>query len=149
MSPHPFPDATLHHVGYLVADIGGAADHFRTAFGYRIESRVIEDPLQTAKVQFLRLPTDRCWLELISPLGQSSRLDGALRRGTTLHHLCYEVASLERYGETLRQNGFSLLREALPAVAFGGRRICWFSTEDLLLVELVEAGDPPFSAAHL
>jgi methylmalonyl-CoA/ethylmalonyl-CoA epimerase len=40
----------------------------------------------------------------------------------------------------LRDTGFFLISEPVPAVAFDGRRVAWFRGPDRLLVELVESG---------
>ena len=137
--------ARLHHVGYLVADIMAATSHFREAFGYVVESDVIRDQLQTASVQFLRLPGDSSWLELITPLGNPSKLDGALRRGEGLHHVCYEVPEIESSMSALRGHGLLPIAKIVPGAAFGGRRITWMMSRGGLLLELLEAGIGPLS----
>jgi methylmalonyl-CoA/ethylmalonyl-CoA epimerase len=141
--------AGLHHVGYLTGEITVAAEHFAGAFGYQIESKIIDDPIQTARVQFLRQPGATSWLELISPLGPSSKLANALAKGITLHHLCYEVSGLDACCERLRERGFLMLGPPVPAVAFDGRRIVWFMDRMRFLFELVEEGAPPLSLLHL
>ena len=55
-----------------------------TTLGFRIESDALEDRVQTARVQFLRQPGERHWLELASPLSGDSNLHRALRRGVAL-----------------------------------------------------------------
>src|SRR5271156_386291 len=93
----------LHHIGFLVADIPSAAADFVERYGYVAESSVIEDPTQTARVQFLRQPDTVHWLELITPVGSKSKLSDALQRGGGLHHLCYEVPDIEQASEHLRK----------------------------------------------
>ncbi len=145
----PAPPFTLHHTGYLVADIPAAAEHFCQRLGYRVESAVIEDPIQTARVQFLRQPGAPSWLELVSPTSDNSKLSAALKKGGGLHHLCYEVADLAAASAHLRAGGMFPLGEPVPATAFPGRRIAWFMDAQRLLVELVEAGKGPLSLAAL
>jgi methylmalonyl-CoA/ethylmalonyl-CoA epimerase len=139
----------LHHIGYLVTDIFKAAEEFSERFGYTIESPIIEDPQQTACVQFLRQPAALHWLELIAPNGAGSKLAKALERGGGMHHFCYEVASIGLASETLRHQGMLPLGDAKPAVAFSGRPIAWFMDRGKLLVELVEAGPGDFSLSSL
>jgi methylmalonyl-CoA/ethylmalonyl-CoA epimerase len=139
----------LHHVGVLVKDIGEAAQDFAIGLGYRIESEVIEDPVQTAHVQFLRQPGSISWLELITPNGSESKLSAGVRKGGGLHHLCYEVGDIEAACEHLRSRGMLLLSEPVPAVAFGGRRIAWLMDRFNLLLELVEAGAGPLALASI
>lgn len=146
---NPAPGMKLHHLGYLVPDLEPAAQHFAAALGYRIESEPIEDAIQTARVQFLRQPGARHWLELVSPLGPGGKLDAALARGVSLHHLCYEVDDIEAGLAHLRAAGCLPLARPAPGAAFGGRPIAWAMSRANGLVELVQAGPGPRSLAAL
>ena len=131
----------LHHVGYLVREIGPAAATYVERYGYQAVTGVVHDPLQTALVQFLRLPGDSSYLELIAPDGHASRLSAeAARVARPLHHLCYVcVETLETAAARLCEQGMVQIAGPRPAEAFGGRRICWLMGGDRLPVELVEA----------
>ena len=139
----------LHHIGYLVADIEASSALWSTRFGYVLESSIIEDPAQTAFVQFLRQPGSPHWLELVAPNGPGSRLAAALKTGGGLHHLCYETAEIEAAVGTLRTQGMFPISRPTPAVAFGGRRIAWLLDPAKTLVELVESGTGPLSLATI
>ncbi len=110
---------------------------------------MIEDPVQTALVQFLRLPSGANWLELVAPNGPDSKLSSALAKGEGLHHLCYEVDDIEAACVALRRQKMALLSAPAPAVAFTGRRVAWLLGRDRLLTELVESGPGPLSLAAL
>lgn len=142
-------DLALHHVGYLVKDIPSAAAYYCELLGYRIESAVIEDVRQTAQVQFLRQPGASSWLELVSPACADSKLAAALQKGVTLHHLCYEVADMERACQHFRAKGCFPVGEPTPATAFPNRRIAWFMDARRLLIELLENGEGALSLASL
>jgi len=139
----------LHHVGYLTADLPGAATHFRRTLGYSVESEAIEDRAQTARVQFLRQPGGRNWFELITPNGPGSKLSNALKRGEGLHHLCYEVTDIEAACARYRERACLMLSPPTQATAFPGRRIAWFMDRRRFLFELVESGPGPLSLAGL
>jgi methylmalonyl-CoA/ethylmalonyl-CoA epimerase len=134
----------LHHVGYLTDDLEAEAARWIADFGYERDGPVYEDPLQTAKVCFLRQPGANHWLELIAPLGASSKLANALRQKVTFHHLCYEVPDLTAALATLRERGWLALGAAAPAVAFGGRPVAWVMDSRRALIEIVEAGPGPY-----
>jgi methylmalonyl-CoA/ethylmalonyl-CoA epimerase len=140
----------LHHVGILVRDIRSKSEQLVNRFGYVVESAVIEDPQQTAYVQFLRLPGADHWTELVAPNSPASVLSAALdrKRGGT-HHLCYEVDDIEEACRSLRAAGMSILANPVRAVAFEGRRIAWLTDRDFLLIELVEAGAGPLLQSQL
>lgn len=129
----------LHHVGYLVRDMS-AAKEFVDRLGYRIESDVIEDPVQTAFVQLIRQPDTPSWLELVMPSGPESKLIKALRKGGGLHHLCYEVNDIVRACNHLRDQAMLTLSNPVPAAAFPGRQIAWFMDRGAFLIELLESG---------
>ena len=134
----------MHHIGYLVGNLAESARRFVESVGYVVESDPIADPVQTATVQFLRLPSDSVWLELVTPLGNPSKLDAALRRGEGMHHLCFEVLDIESSVDRLRRHSMRAIAPIVPAVAFGGRRITWLTNRSGTLFELVEAGEGPF-----
>ncbi len=93
-------------------------------------------------MQFLRLPGDSSYLELVAPDGPESKLAAAVKRGGGLNHLCYSVADIERTVRELREKKMTMLCEPVAATAFPGRRIAWLMGRDLIPVELVEAGEP-------
>jgi methylmalonyl-CoA/ethylmalonyl-CoA epimerase len=134
---------TLHHVGVVVREIAPAVTSYRNRFGYEVASEAVHDPKQTAVVQFLRLPGDSAYLELVAPDEGRGRLTRALEKGGGLHHLCYATDDIERSCTELRAQGLFLIHPPEPAEAFGGRRIAWLMGKDQVLVELVERGPGP------
>ena len=127
----------LHHVGHATKNIRAICDTYVQRYGYEICTPVIHDPLQTALVQFLRLPGDQTYLEFVAPDGSESILTRATNRGG-LNHLCYTSGPLELAIEFLEATEMRLLSEPKVAVAFGGRRICWLVGLDRIPIELVE-----------
>jgi methylmalonyl-CoA/ethylmalonyl-CoA epimerase len=136
------PMLSLHHIGVAVNDISQAADSFIARFGYNVKSPVIHDPAQTAQVQFLQLPGDSVYLELVSPDRSDSKLTNALNKGGGLNHICYSTSDIDATCRQLRAMGLFLLQVPVPAAAFPGRRIAWFMGQDRIPVELVEKGPP-------
>lgn len=131
----------LHHVGYAVKAIEPVSQMYVGRYGYEVRTPVIHDPFQTALVQFLAFPGDRVYLELVSPDGPESRLTNAVRKGGGLNHLCYTAENLEKAIGCLTQSGMLLIMPPQPAVAFAGRRVCWFLGEDPVPIELVERNE--------
>ena len=132
----------LHHVGFAVKKIDDARSRYVDLYGYEICSDVIHDPLQTAFVQFLRLPGDSSYLELVAPDGPGSKLTASVAKGGALHHLCYATDDIDKSFAELRAQEMFPLCEPVAAVAFPGRRIAWLLGSDRLPIELVERGRP-------
>jgi methylmalonyl-CoA/ethylmalonyl-CoA epimerase len=131
--------ATLHHIGFVVASIQSAAAGFVRSLALEWDGRIIHDPLQTVYVSFFHPAlAGNAVIELVEPEGNGSAVHKFLQRGGGLHHLCYEVDSLERQLERTRANRDLIVRPPQPAVAFDGRRIAWTYTRNQLLVEYLE-----------
>jgi methylmalonyl-CoA/ethylmalonyl-CoA epimerase len=135
------PRFRTHHIGVLVKDVAQALERYTVSLGYEIKSELIHDPAQTAYVQFLSLPGESEYLELISPDGPNSKLANALKKEGGINHICYSVPSVEDAMAALRERGFTAIQPPQPAVAFKGRRIAWLMNRDHLLIELVERGE--------
>lgn len=130
--------ASFHHVGYVVASIAEVGQAFAQSLGMAWDGLVIHDPLQEARVSFLRTTPDDPAVELVEPAGDKSPLHKYVAKGGGLHHICFEVDALEPQLEQSRQAGCLIVKQPLPAVAFGGRRIAWVFTRQKLLVEYLE-----------
>jgi methylmalonyl-CoA/ethylmalonyl-CoA epimerase len=130
----------LHHVGYVVRSITEVADRFAQSVAASWDQKIFQDPLQDAKVAFLAGTVQEFPLvELVEPVSEGSPVANFLKRGGGLHHLCYEVESLDKQLEFSRTIGGKIVRPPLPAVAFDGRRIAWVYTKDRLLLEFLDA----------
>ncbi|SRR5713226_2299717 len=131
--------AHFHHVGFVVASINEMGPSFAKSLGTEWSGEIIHDPLQEARVTFLRCGSPETpAVELVEPAGENSPLHKFLSRGGGLHHVCYEVDLLEEQLERSRSAGCLVVRKPLPAVAFGGRRIAWIYTSEKLLIEYLE-----------
>jgi methylmalonyl-CoA/ethylmalonyl-CoA epimerase len=138
-SPVETQIVSLHHVGFVVRSIQDSVDRFAKSIGSTWDGKIFLDPLQGARVTFLRSmgPALSC-VELVEPAGEKSPVTNFLARGGGLHHLCYEVKSLDRQLEHSKSIGGVVVRPPLPAVAFEGRRIAWVFTRERLLLEFLE-----------
>ena len=130
----------MHHIGFVVVSISESAGRMSRAVGGFWDGRVVHDPLQQARVTFLsRSSSGEPLLELVEPESDASHLRAFIRKhGAGLHHLCYEVDSLDEQLAASRAAGALIARPPAPAVAFDGRRIAWVYTRDGLLLEYLE-----------
>ncbi len=112
---------------------------FQKALAARWDGCIYEDPHQKAKLAFLSTGPGDALIELVEPAGEESPVTRFLReKGGGLHHVCYEVADLERGMMEMKSNGSLTAKPPKPAVAFQGRRVAWMLTPGKLLVELLE-----------
>jgi methylmalonyl-CoA/ethylmalonyl-CoA epimerase len=126
----------LHHIGFVVPRISDAVQRFVSGLGVQWDGKVHHDPVQTVKVTFLEHPSGNApSIELVEPATQDSSVSRFLKRGGGLHHLCYEVKSLDAQLEHALSAGAILISAPCPAVAFDGRKIAWIITPDRLLIE--------------
>ena len=135
---------TFHHLGFVVKAIEPVAERFGVAFGGIWDGTITHDPLQRVRVAFLTAPEGPTpfQLELVEPAGEESPVARFLESGGGLHHVCYEVDSLDMFLPLCRSAGILPISEPAPAVAFGGRRIVWVYTPERLLVEYLERTFP-------
>jgi methylmalonyl-CoA/ethylmalonyl-CoA epimerase len=132
----------VHHVGLVVRDIKETASLYGLRFGYQPRTEIIHDATQTAYVQFLQVPGDPVYLELVSPDRDDSKLTRALNKGGGLNHICYSTSDIESTCQQLRAEQMMLLQAPVEAAAFPGRRIAWMIGLDRIPIELVERGRP-------
>ena len=127
----------LHHIGFVVGSIEKTVDRFAQSISAQWDGHIIADPLQGVRVTFLRsiVSPSESLIELVEPAGAKSPVENFLKRGGGLHHLCYEVDSLTAQLQLSRSLGGLVVRQPMPAVAFGGRHIAWVYTADKLLTE--------------
>ena len=128
----------IDHIGYAVKRIDRATAAFEK-LGFVFEPAV-QDPDRNVRLCFGQ--KDGCRIELVCPLdrGKASPVDAYLRSvGPTPYHICYESGDLDAEIGTLRQDGFKVILEPAPAVAFGGRRVAFLMHLGLGLMEIVEA----------
>lgn len=124
-----------------MSDIAQATEDYRSRLGCELEGGLFHDPVQTAFIQFLRLPGDSVLLELVAPDGPTSKLNNAVRKGGGINHLCHSTDDIEAACRILSEQGMVVISDPTPAVAFGGLRIAWLIGQDRVLTELVERGE--------
>jgi methylmalonyl-CoA/ethylmalonyl-CoA epimerase len=131
----------LRHVGVAVPSLGPATETLSTLFGYRVVSGPFDDPIQKVSVNFLTTSDkDATEIELIAPLSEDSPITSMLaKNGGGAYHLCFETSDIDQALVHAKNNGCMIVSPAVPAVAFGGRRIAWIYTRSRQLFELVEA----------
>jgi methylmalonyl-CoA/ethylmalonyl-CoA epimerase len=135
------PVGTFHHVGFVVRSIEAVVHDFARSLNADWDGVIIHDPNQEVRVTFLQSRTlGNPLFELVEPASETSPVHSFLKRGGGLNHVCYVVDSIEQSLENCRAERGLVVRQPLPAAAFGGRRIAWIYTRHRLLIEYLERG---------
>lgn len=88
----------IHHIGYLVKDISGAVETFKT-LGFLQENEIFEDDGRKASFCFLVSGGTR--IELVSPHKDSDLYPLLKKYRNSPYHICLEVDDIAKEKEEL------------------------------------------------
>ena len=126
----------IHHIGYLVRDMGRAREAF-LRLGYEDVSGVVPDALRRVELCFLQ--KDGCTVELVCSAGPDSAVAGLVKRYQNApYHLCYEAERFDADLAALERDGYTRMDDPAPAPAFGGRRVVFLMSPAVGILELIE-----------
>ncbi len=125
----------FHHVGYAASSLAGAYEFFQH-LGYDQEGEHFVDPEQGILGCFLHGPGPR--IELLENLPGSDTLTPWLNAGTRIYHFAYQVEDIEKAVAVAQNQRGRMTVAPVPAVAFGGKRICFFAFRHGPLIEFIE-----------
>ena len=129
---------TIDHIGYAVKKTDRAIASFEK-LGF-----VFDEPVKDTdrNIEITFGAHDGYRIELVMPLDKTrpSPVDAYLSKiGTTPYHICYRTDDLDAAVSDLIAQGFRVVIEPAPAVAFGGKRVVFLMNLGLGLMEIVEA----------
>lgn len=124
----------LHHVGIVVNNLAEAQRAW-SHLGYKPRSTEVFDPIQ--KVALLLLDGDGDTVELIAAAAPDSPVASAAKKGGGLHHLCYEVHSLDTAVKKAVESGAICVCPPVHAVLFN-RRVAFLYFRELGLIEFLD-----------
>tara|TARA_B100000029_G_scaffold392632_1_gene389692 strand:+ start:376 stop:780 length:405 start_codon:yes stop_codon:yes gene_type:complete len=127
----------LNHVAIAVPDIIEARKTYKNLFGAEV-SEPIEQPAHGVTVVFITLPNTK--IELISPINQNSPIVKFLQKNPKggIHHLCYEVETIDTAIKKLSKNGYKVLEPKKPKIGAHGKPVIFLHPSDFngSLIEL-------------
>ena len=127
----------IEHIGYAVKRIDRAISSFEK-LGYIFEP-IVDDTDRNIKIAFGE--KDGYRIELVCPLDKrgESPVDKYLANSPgTPYHICYISDDFDKDIETLQTQGFKVVIEPRPAIAFEGKRVVFLMTLGFGLMEIVE-----------
>jgi methylmalonyl-CoA/ethylmalonyl-CoA epimerase len=126
----------IHHVGFAVHNLEDAQKAFMS-LGYAVKEGRTEDLYRNVECAFME--KEHMVVELLAPLSDLSPVSGWLtKNGASPYHVCYETADFEGDTNLLKEDNFTLIKNAEPAVALGGRKIRFLYSSAIGMVELLE-----------
>ena len=117
----------FHHLGIIVKDKS------KSPYSNLI---YIYDPNQKVEVAFYNF--NGLTIEVVSPKSKDSPIIKALANKVFYHHICFSVPNIQNSLKKSTLDGIRRISKISPAVAFGGRNICWCIGKDYGLIELIE-----------
>ena len=127
----------LDHVAVLVPDLENALNFWQQKLGLDLE-RV--ETISSMEVKIAFLPLGESEIELVQPTSEDSGLAKFLeKRGPGLHHICIEVADIQKKLDELKDQRVQLIDE-VPIKMDDGRQLAFIHPKSAggVLVELYQ-----------
>lgn len=125
---------TFHHFGVACRQLDREAAAYKS-LGYAAEGPDFLDPIQGVHGRFLVGGGPR--IELLVAMEGREVLDPWLKGGSRIYHQAFETPDLLSAVGELKKDGARVVVQPVPAVAFGGRDICFVMLRTLTLIELI------------
>ncbi|MDP7040308.1 MAG: methylmalonyl-CoA epimerase [Myxococcota bacterium] len=109
----------VDHLGLAVKDLAAAEATYRNILGFKLSG---SESLPDRGLEVRFVETGNARIELIAPTRDDSEVSRFLdKRGEGLHHICLQVASIDRAIAQLRAQGAQLLSDEAQSGAEGSR----------------------------
>lgn len=125
----------FHHTGIATSSVDRALNRL-TDVGIGEVTEFV-DSRQGVRGKFVAIGDSL--LELLEPLDGDETLAPWLENGNRLYQIAFEVDDFDGEIDRARSKNLRIVREPLPAVAFGGRRVAFLMPIPGMLIELIES----------
>ena len=135
----------IDHIGYLCKDIKKTIQTF-LQLGFKQDSEIFEDTASDGEnkarnVYICFLKNEDICVELVSPINELSDVYATInRQGEGPYHICFQVENLEESIQSLKIEGWMVLKRPAKAVAFNYKRVVFLFKRGAGTIELVEKG---------
>lgn len=128
----------VHHIGYLVKRLDKARDSF-ISIGFSVRQEPVYDWVRDVDILFVE--KDGYVIELVSPRSKGSVVSNLMKTyKNTPYHVCYLSEDFERDIAYLAGQDFMRIDQPAPAPALDMRRVCFFMSPHIGIIELLEGG---------
>lgn len=126
----------IHHIGYLVKDIGQSVTQFEQ-IGFMLAGEFVRDGIRKVDIVFLK--NGDYTIELISPYESTSVVASLIPKyKNTAYHFCYETESIFQEINRLEKKGYKVIDKPEVAPAIANCYTVFLTHPKLGLIELVE-----------
>ena len=129
----------LNHVAIVVPDLSKAKSIYEDVLGAKVSD---VKPLAEHGVSTLFVDLGSTKIELLHPLGDGSPISTFLEKNPngSIHHLCFEVRSIQEAVKCLTEKGLRILGDGVPKIGAHGNMVVFLHPKDFLgtLIELEE-----------
>lgn len=126
----------VHHIGYLVKNMELAIKELQS-IGYSLNNQPIHDSNRGGYIAFLKNYTSV--IELIAPDEECKEYRSLQKRiGNGPYHVCYISDNFDADIERLESLGWLMIKQPKEAIAIGGKKVAFFFSEALGIIELIE-----------
>lgn len=127
----------IHHIGYLVKKIDKAKATF-ASIGFSVKREIIYDQIRDVNILFVE--KDGYMIELVSPCSKESVVAHLMKtHKNSPYHICYEAENFDDDIKNLAGKGLMSIDRPTPAPALDGRRVCFFMSPQIGIIELLES----------
>ena len=128
----------FHHIGIFTKSINYGKKTVLSFLKVKNVSRVYNDKNLGVKVLFIKDESNIVY-EIVSPLGKKNPVKKVLQENKNiLNHVAYKVKNFDKKINFLRNKGFAPLSKPSEALAFKGKRVCFFLTPLNFIIEIIE-----------
>ena len=130
----------IDHIGYVTSDFNKTLKYFRDQLNMKQITKKIKEPAHGVDVIFLDMGhRGYAALEIISPNTRKSKVSNFLNKnGDGIHHIAYEVISIQKKIIELEKKNFLILSGIVPGAGHNKTPTVWLYTPKNELIELIQ-----------
>ena len=130
----------IDHVCVAVPNLKDSIEYWERVFGYNQMTSVVENSIQKVLVVFLK-KEGSMMVKLIEPTKDNISLQNFIKRGGSLHHLCFKCDNLTQTMSEMSDKGLLTLVSPQPGEAFNNHDIAFLLAKNGLNIEIIDTDE--------
>ena len=125
----------FHHIGFLTKNLKKSQKDF-SLLKYKSTGKIINDKKFKVKILFIKKGNNT--IELVNPYKVNFGLNKMIKKENYSYHFAYITKSFEKDIKKFKRK-FKLIVNPTPAVAFKGKKVCFFKMKNSFIIELIQS----------